>query len=160
MNQSGIVTLNKGEVIHGRTETLVSKSAGLALRHADLFGLRAEKYGELQSRRVGDTDWHFLTPDSALMLWRRFDATNSDEYQSHVVINDIFSSSGGDGRGSSWAKGLATTKDHLFISFDRKDALEKIGLLASTTVFDAHVGDVLSIVDTPYSITPELLPLK
>jgi predicted helicase len=129
---------------------LVSRDVDTSIRHADLFGLRIEKYGELQRSSVGTTHWHSLTPDPALMLWRRFDATNSDEYESYPVITDIFSAGGGDGRGSSWAKGLATTKDHLFISFDRAEAFEKIGLLASTTASDSHVGDTLSLEDTPY----------
>lgn len=129
---------------------LVSRDVETSIRHADLFGLRNEKYGELQRSSVGTTHWHSLTPDPTLMLWRLFDATNSDEYESYPVITDIFASGGGDGRGRSWAKGLATTKDHLFISFDRAEAFEKIEMLASTAVSDSKVGDTLSLEDTPY----------
>ena len=129
---------------------LISRDTAPSILHADLFGLRSEKYQELQRSSVGSTHWLALTPDPTLMLWRRFDATNSNEYESYPVITDIFSLGGVDGRGSSWAKGLATTKDHLFISFDQNEAHEKIGLLASTTALDSEVGNSLSLKDTPY----------
>lgn len=129
---------------------LVSRSREQSIRHADIFGVRTEKYQELQRTSVSTTVWHVLSPDPALMLWRRFDATNADEYESFSVITDIISSGGVDGRGNSWAKGLATTKDHLYISFDRDEAHEKIGLLASHDVSDSRVSETLSLEDTPY----------
>jgi hypothetical protein len=129
---------------------MVSRNIETSISHSDLYGLRIEKYEELYRSSVRTTQWHSLAPDPALMLWRRFDATNSAEYESFPVITDIFSSGDGDGRGSSWAKGLATTKDHLFISFDKEEAYKKIGLLASTTASDFEVGGTLSLQDTPY----------
>ena len=129
---------------------LAARSTKRSIQYADLFGVRERKYTELQATSAATTKWHSLTPDPTLMLWRPFDASNADEYESNVIITEVFSSDGRDSRGSSWAKGLATTKDHLFISFDRDEAFKKIGMLASTTASDSHVGSALKLRDTPY----------
>jgi predicted helicase len=129
---------------------LVSGNKGRVIRHAELFGSRAHKYLKLRQLNVKNGDWQELQPDGSLMLWRRFDATNSEEYSYYDVINEIFSPGNSDGRGTSWAKGLATTKDHLFVSFDKDEAIEKFGLLASTAPTDQQVGESLSLVNTPY----------
>jgi hypothetical protein len=129
---------------------LVRWSPTPCVHHADLFGLRSTKYQELQKVSVATTAWFTLSPDPNLMLWRRMDATNAGEYESLTMITDIFSSVRDHTRGSSWAKGLATTKDHLFISFDQGEALYKIGMLQSAENADSVVRTKLDLEDTPY----------
>jgi hypothetical protein len=117
--------------------------------HGDLFGLRSHKYGQLFKCSVGEICQKEIIPDNALFLWRPIDTSNLHEYESYYSIPNIFSITKA-GRGDSWAKGLATTKDHLFISFDQNEAESKVGLLASTSATDHHVADKLSLEDTPY----------
>ena len=149
--KDGTRDVNVFDIQQGVAISLLVAGAGKReLRHADLYGERATKYRALQENTIATTPWTILRPATELLLWRPFDATNTEEYSSYCAITEVFNSAGDDGRGSCWAKGLATTKDHLFISFDRAEALEKIGLLASRTASDKQVAQQLELEDTPY----------
>ena len=131
---------------------LVAEHVAPTISHSDLCGLRTGKYGDLEAGSVQRTEWAPLAPQPPLYLWRPFDSSNADEYRSYITVTEVFGSGDDKGRGSSWAKGLATTKDHLFISFDRREAFRKIGILAasSSEISNAQAASELDLEDTPY----------
>tara|TARA_B100000575_G_scaffold45764_1_gene32985 strand:+ start:3455 stop:6802 length:3348 start_codon:yes stop_codon:yes gene_type:complete len=118
--------------------------------YIDIYGERNYKYTTLNNNQLHKVKWKVLNPDNNLFLWTDFDNTHRDEYEEFLSVTEIYSLSGAKSQGDSWAKGLATTKDNLFISFNYDDLINKIGILASQDFSEKEIEDKLGIKNTPY----------
>ncbi len=58
--------------------------------HADLWGLREEKYAWLKEHDWKSTDWEEVHPRSEFYLFVPRDETTFDRYQKFVKVTDIF----------------------------------------------------------------------
>ena len=106
--------------------------------HADMWGLRADKYNTLSETDVQKTEWCELQPSSPYYLFVPQETDHSTEYEYGLVISDIFV------KGST---GIFTARDKLtihqtaeklretvinFVLFSEDDARDKYDLPRDT----------------------------
>jgi hypothetical protein len=84
-----------------------------AVRHADLFGSREDKYDWLTAHDVATTRWRKLTPRSGSYLFIRRDETAMGRYERYPAIPDIFPVN---------SVGIVTARDDLTIHWSGKEA--------------------------------------
>jgi predicted helicase len=102
--------------------------------HADLFGLRSEKYNYLRNSDIKTTKWTSITPGPEFYLLKNQDAVLLDIYNTFIDIRDFF---------HKYNVGIVTARDSLtiqdskeklyqtvkkFISFETETAREMFGL--------------------------------
>lgn len=101
--------------------------------HADLYGLRAEKYAALDAGDIGSTPWQEIAPSAPAWLFVPQDTDVLDEYERGWSLRDIFAPNGDP------APGIVTTHDAFAISWTAEEAAEKVErLLATDTEAEAR----------------------
>jgi predicted helicase len=85
------------------------------IHHADLWGLRKNKYDWLNVHNAEKTEWTVFEPDASDFRFVPRNAKHETEWNKGWSIRDIFPVSN---------NGLKTDRDELFFDFDRKE-LEK-----------------------------------
>jgi len=96
-------------------------STGLVkVHHADLYGMRQDKYDWLIEHRLDDTDWSELAPQAPFFLFVPQDTDLLEEYERGWSIADIMSENGAP------APGFVTTQDEFAISWSEVEAREKV----------------------------------
>jgi len=97
-----------------RREIAQRDSAHLAqVFHADLFGLRKEKYALLDASDIDRTQWTQISPASPAYYLVPVDDSNGDEYRSLTSIKDIFPVN---------SIGIITKRDNLCIRWTADEA--------------------------------------
>jgi hypothetical protein len=96
------------------------------VHHADLFGLRQEKYDWLELRDLQGTDWTSVAPDEPFYLFVPQDLNLRDEFEGGWSIADIM------GENGRPAPGLVTTHDQFAISWTEDEARSKVGEFLKT----------------------------
>jgi len=81
----------------------------VAVRHADLWGLREAKYAWLVQHRAGNTSFAALAPDSPFYFLEPQDAARRAEYEQGWSLVEVFTKSG---------VGMVTARDALTIDLD------------------------------------------
>ena len=76
--------------------------------HADLWGLRREKYASLNSSDISNTDWLELKPETPYYFFRQSSTEHEEEYKQYWSIRDIF---------GEYSSGIQTSRDNLAIGF-------------------------------------------
>ena len=92
-----------------------AKKKNATVHHADLWGLRKNKYDWLNVHNAEKTDWTTFQPDAPDFFFKPRNATHEKEWNAAWSIRDIFPVSN---------NGLKTDRDELFFDFDKKE-LEK-----------------------------------
>lgn len=101
--------------------------------HADLYGLRTEKYAALDAGDVGSTQWQEIAPSAPAWLFVPQDTEVLDEYEHGWSLRDIFAPNGDP------APGIVTTHDAFAISWTAEEAARKVErLLATDTEAEAR----------------------
>lgn len=101
--------------------------------HADLYGLRTEKYAALDAGDVGRTQWQEIAPSAPAWLFVPQDTEVLDEYEHGWSLRDIFAPNGDP------APGIVTTHDAFAISWTADEAARKVErLLATDTEAEAR----------------------
>ncbi len=85
--------------------------------HADLWGLRADKYAALDTADVTSTEWERIDPRAPFYLFRPVDREFRDEYDEGWKVTDIFPVSN---------TGMVTARDKFVLGFDRDEVLERV----------------------------------
>ncbi len=80
--------------------------------HADLWGLRKEKYQWLETHEQGSTPWIEIHPRPEFYLFVPRNEAELDHYNNFPSITDIF---------EKYSVGIVTARDRLTIHFKRKD---------------------------------------
>ena len=91
------------------------KKKNATIHHADLWGLRKNKYDWLNVHNATNTEWTTFQPDAPDFRFVPRNAKHEKEWKKGWSIHDIFPISN---------NGLKTDRDELFFDFDRKE-LEK-----------------------------------
>src|ERR1019366_8098924 len=91
------------------------KKKPAVIHHADLWGLRKNKYDWLNVHNAEKTDWTVFEPDAPDFRFVPRNAKHEAEWNKGWSIRDIFPVSN---------NGLKTDRDELFFDFNRKE-LEK-----------------------------------
>jgi hypothetical protein len=95
-------------------EKKAKKGKLAALRHADLWGTRKQKYAWLDAHDLTDTKWTKLKPNAPNFWFVPKDESQREEYEKLWSLRDAMPTSN---------NGFKTDRDELVIDFDRK-ALE------------------------------------
>jgi predicted helicase len=90
-----------------------SKNGLATVRHADLWGKRANKYTKLYESSTASTKWNRLEPSRPYYLYVPQDQTMRDEYEQCWKVTDILPVN---------SVGIVTARDALTIHFSREDA--------------------------------------
>lgn len=107
--------------------------------HADLWGLRDDKYAWLQGHDWKTTDWQEIRPVSEFYLFAPQDADLFERYNRYVKVTDIFPVN---------SVGIVTSRDAFVLDFD-KDALERrIRTFLDPSLPDDVVQETFSLRDT------------
>jgi len=96
------------------------KSGPARVHHADLFGLREEKYTWLETHDIDSTHWTPVKPDAPFFLFVPQDLDLRDEFDQGWSIADIM------GENGKPAPGLVTTHDQFAISWTEAEARSKV----------------------------------
>ncbi len=83
-----------------------TKKNAARIFHADLWGLREEKYDWLSKNHVNSTDWREITPSPSFYLFIPRDEHLREHYEAFPRITDIFPVN---------SVGIVTARDHLTI---------------------------------------------
>jgi len=103
------------------------KQDGMAVvYHGDLWGKRKAKAQFLLSHNVMTTKWTKLSPKPPLQLFVPQDSKLRKEYEQGWKVSDVMNQNGDP------APGIVTTHDEFAISWDTKEAAEKISTLLAT----------------------------
>lgn len=100
--------------------------------HADLWGLRSDKYDWLgdRGRSVGSTNWERLKPDAPFFLFKPFDHSEVGDYYDWPSVNKAMPVN---------VTGVVTARDHFVVNFDRQSLLARIRTLRDETVSDQDI---------------------
>ena len=85
--------------------------------HADLWGLRAQKYAQLQELELQTTLWRELKPQAPHFFFVPKDFDLQEEYAEYVSLKDIF---------AIQQNGIVTDRDDLFFDFEREVLAERM----------------------------------
>lgn len=104
------------------------------VHHADLWGIRDQKYEWLDAHDVATTEWQDLEPQERFFLFRPFERSLGAAYDSFPSIPEIFSPNGPP------APGIVTTHDEFAISWTPEEAAQKVQRLLATTTEEQARG--------------------
>ncbi len=96
--------------------------------HADLYGLRKDKYAALDAQDVENVTWAELQPAGPNYYFVPQDAELAEEYGSGWKISEAMPVNG-------W--GIATRKDYLIVDFDREPLAKKFADIQKLATSDA-----------------------
>jgi predicted helicase len=85
--------------------------------HADLYGLREEKYRALEQMDVATTPWTEIQPKTPWYLFKPFDDSLWSEYGEWWKVNDVFPVN---------SVGIVTARDKLTIHFTPEEVWETV----------------------------------
>ena len=85
--------------------------------HADLYGLREEKYQWLQKNDFQKNNYEKIKPTSPYYFFKKIDTEKVKQYLKWKQITDIFPVN---------SVGIVTARDHFVISFDKRDLKNRI----------------------------------
>ena len=121
------------------------KQTRATIHHADLWGLRKNKYDWLNVHNAANTEWTTFQPDAPDFRFVPRNAKHEKEWNEGWSIHDIFPVSN---------NGLKTDRDELFFDFDQKE-LEK----RMMTFFSKRTAVFVSSSNTAWKI-PAATTLK
>lgn len=116
------------------------KSNKKSVFHADLWGLRQEKYDWLDSHSVTDTEWQALKPSSPYYFFVKRDERGSEVYEQFHKITDIFPVN---------STGILTGRDDFVIDFDKESLLARIRIFADQSNADEFIKEAYKLKDKP-----------
>lgn len=95
--------------------------------HADLYGLRQDKYVALDNGEAADTEWKAITPVAPTWLFVPQDTDLLAEYEQGWSLRDIFAPL------SEPVPGFATQHDDFAISWTKEESIDKVKKFLETT---------------------------
>ena len=106
------------------------ESGPARFHHADLWGLRQDKYEWLSVQNIGTTEWEKVEPDSPFYLYSPQSHAHRAEYEDLWQVADFMPVHG---------LGFQTSRDHLVVGFTEDELAEKIDLFSDEARSDANV---------------------
>ncbi|MDI6802762.1 MAG: N-6 DNA methylase [Bacteroidota bacterium] len=107
--------------------------------HADLWGLREQKYKKLTTVNLKTVKWKQLQPSSPLYLFVPRDEKRLIKYQSYPSIPEIFPVN---------SVGIVTARDSFVIDFDRRELERRIAQFRESSLEDIFVEKTYDLKDT------------
>jgi predicted helicase len=114
------------------------KTGPAAVHHADLWGLRKDKYQVLLESDICETNWVPLAPTSPFYLFVPVNAHLLSEYEKGWKITDVLPISN---------VGLVTSRDHFVMDFDNARLVERMTDFRGTISSDGEIRDRFGLND-------------
>ena len=106
--------------------------------HADLWGLRQDKYDWLLSHDVETTDWQEISPKPEFYLFLARDEAALEQYNEFVKVTEIF---------PVHSVGVVTSRDRFVIDFDREALKRRIRMFRDTSMPDEVIRKAFDLKD-------------
>lgn len=107
--------------------------------HADLWGLREQKYKKLTTVNLKTVKWKQLQPSSPFYLFVPRDEKRLLRYQAYPSIPEIFPVN---------SVGIVTARDNFVIDFERKELERRIAQLRESPLEDIFIAKTYDLKDT------------
>jgi predicted helicase len=88
-----------------------------SIYHADMWGLRDNKYQQLKKSSICSTKWNNIVPQKNYFFFCHKDFSLSNEYNQAISVVEIF---------SRYVSGIQTKRDSITIAFKQKDLIKII----------------------------------
>ena len=85
--------------------------------HADLWGLRREKYASLNSSDISNSGWLELKPETPYYFFRQSSKEHEEEYNQYWSIREVF---------GKYSSGIQTSRDKLAIGFSIDELEQRV----------------------------------
>jgi len=118
---------------------MTAKERKAKVYHADLFGLRKEKYAWLSEHDWETTTWQEVNPRSEFYLFIPRDEEALERYESFPKITDIFPVN---------SSGIKTHRDHFVIDFDQETLKRRLRTFLDPRLSDEFVGEAFALEDS------------
>src|SRR3990172_5864810 len=115
-----------------------TKPAATSIYHADLWGLREDKYKWLESHYIKTTKWKRLKPKSEFYLFIPREEKLLKEYEKYPKITDIFPLNN---------VGIVTARDNFVIDFDKETLKRRIRMLLDEKIPDEIIRQTFNLRD-------------
>ncbi len=131
---------NVFDIQQGVAIILAVKKQGLKkkISHADLWGLRRDKYTWLQNNHVRNTKWKRLTPKSGFFFFVPRDEKLLAGYEKHPKIIDVFPVN---------SVGIVTSRDSFVIDADKAELEKRIRMFRDETMPDSIIKKAFNLKD-------------
>jgi len=117
---------------------MTTKERQAKVYHADLWGLREDKYTWLSEHDWETSDWQKLHPHSEFYLFVPRDEAVLERYQKFIKVTEIFPVS---------STGIKTHRDHFVIDFDRNTLKRRIQMFLDPGLPDDMVRTSFKLRD-------------
>ena len=104
--------------------------------HADLWGLRGQKYAQLLKTDMGSTDWETLSPSTPFYLFVPQDVAVRAEYMQGWKITEAMPVNGA---------GMTTARDRIVIGFEEDPIIDRARIFRDSLLPDTEVCHQLGI---------------
>ncbi|MDP1809211.1 MAG: type ISP restriction/modification enzyme, partial [Actinomycetota bacterium] len=133
---------NVFDIRQGVAIALFIKKPGLKkqVAHAELYGLREQKYNWLLESDLSKTKWNTLTPHTDFYLFVPRDEELLARYETFPRITDIFPVN---------SVGIVTARDHFVIDFDRAELERRIRMFRDKILPDESIGSGFNLKNKP-----------
>ena len=131
----GTVDQNVFDEIQQGVAIIVGLSAASAnplvskIKHADMFGLRINKYSKLGDDSLCSSHWDDVNSRKPHYLFLPQSDILRSEYEAYLSITEIMTTNG-------W--GVATRKDHLLVDFEKNRLTVKMNKILSGSISEAY----------------------
>jgi len=98
--------------------------------HADLYGLRKNKYEWLVENDIKTTEWTKLSPNSPYYFFVKRDESKRKEFEGFTSVENILPIN---------VTGIVTARDNFVIDFDKNELLQRIREFKDLTVSDDQI---------------------
>ncbi len=110
------------------------------LLHADLWGVRQNKYRILNQNDVATTQWSILNPSGPHYRFVPSDDSHGAHYTTLPIISNVFKVS---------SNGFKTHRDHFAIAFSTEEMERRVSELADATISDSILRSAYNLKDNP-----------
>lgn len=112
------------------------RSTPAAVRHAEQWGLRKQKYDWLLNHDAGSTDWQRIAPKSKFYLFVPRDEVGLITYQQCPSVKDIFPLNG---------VGMTTARDEFVMDLDKQKLVNRMRLFKHSKLADDELHTFFQI---------------
>ncbi|MBI5665435.1 MAG: N-6 DNA methylase, partial [Nitrospirae bacterium] len=108
------------------------------VQHAELWGLREDKYDQLLQHDVKTTRWQKLSPHSEFYFFVPRDGKLLKKYLKYTKVTEIFPVNN---------VGIVTSRDNFVIDFDRETLKRRIRMFRDEKKSDEEIGLTFNLID-------------
>lgn len=116
-----------------------TKSSSKNVYHADLHGLRNDKYQWLSEQDISNTNWKTLTPQAPFYLFIQQNTALLPEYGQGWNLSDVFMTT---------STGVKTHRDHFVYDFDADQLRKRINEFRDSSITDEEIMSRYGLKDT------------